>query len=200
MYAAKINPDYFNWMCSVALPNPQERKNYMNLLNCLDSISYTYLPTVMLDENRSVDGLDLRMHYAYEFGVPEDIMATQFKENWCSVLEVLVAFSIRYDLYNHGGENPSRWIRVIFDNLHLLRYDDSHWNQVSDRAVHEIINTMLYRQYNYDGTNGGPFHLKNPRDDLRKTDIWTQLQWYCVELDDEEELFDQSYYDRYRGY
>jgi hypothetical protein len=37
------------------------------------------------------------------------------------------------------------------------------------------------REYNPDGSNGGLFVLKNPRADLRETEIWYQAMWYLTE-------------------
>ena len=47
--------------------------------------------------------------------------------------------------------------------------------------ISNVLNTFLNRDYNFDGSNGGLFKVEKPRADMRKTDLWMQLNWWLVE-------------------
>lgn len=83
--------DYFEWLCSrIGLYSP-ETNYYSKLVDLLFNIDFRY--DVPMDENRMLDGLDLRCQWADDVGAIGDI----FGDKPCSVLEALAALSFRVE-------------------------------------------------------------------------------------------------------
>ena len=78
---------------------------------------------------------------------------------------------------NYGDRTP-KWIWVMLKNLGLDSMDDNHY----DEAVATFaLEKWMKREYEYNGSGGGIFVLRNPRADLRDTEIWYQAMWYLTE-------------------
>ena len=68
-------------------------------------------------------------------------------------------------------DNTRQWFWDMLNNTRLEEYDNNNWNR---KAVIDIINMVIYRQYDYSG-NGGLFPLRDPETDQRRVEIWYQL-------------------------
>lgn len=174
---------YFKWMCSVAFADEHIRSHYYNVLNLLNSIDFTYV--LDLDENRYMDGIDLRYHFSYRTKIPYNYIAEVLVDHNCSVLEMMVALSLRCedsimsnDIY---GDRTSEWFGIMFSNLNLYQFTDETWNDDSINTVIEIIKIFLNREYDYNG-NGNLFKFDNPIVDIRTIEIWDQMCLYMREL------------------
>lgn len=78
------------------------------------------------DNNRRLDGIDLRWRYAHETG--ESV--SEIENLDCSVLEMLVAFAQRLDLEwfgTPGKPEPERIFWQMICNLGLQKYKDYHF-------------------------------------------------------------------------
>ena len=156
---------YYHWLIDQVCDKQYDSKYYSKLLFELDNIEFTW--SLDLDENRAVDGLELRRRYGIERNGP------------CSVLEMLVALSIRVveDGYmDEGSENVFFW--GMIKSLGLYFNDDYDYD---DGLTDAVISRFLDREYDYDG-NGGLFKVKHPRDDMRDVQIWQQAMWHINEL------------------
>jgi hypothetical protein len=169
-----LREDYLRWL------EPQLRdehgnpeKSYWELLNIMFEKEFRYV--IDLDENRMVDGLDLRVEYAREHLLRpyalEDIGP-------CSFLEVLIALSRRMAFI--AGEEAPGWAWQLLINLELHRMADPLTRSKHNR-VQEILDNVILRRYSPDGT-GGFFPLSWPDDDQTQIELWYQMNSYVVEL------------------
>lgn len=145
----------------------KQAKEYKNLLHTLESMEFLY--TILNDENRAGDGLALRTLFLY---------APDAKSKPCSVLEMLIALAIRLAYEVNDGQNESLYFWLLIENLGLISQTDEAFNESKIR-IH--VTRFLGRTYHPNGSGGGLFPLKNPRGDLRKIEIWYQMQAYIAE-------------------
>lgn len=163
--------EYFEWLLE-KVDFDNDHCGYEELLRYLHSVEFT--SRIPKDENRVIDGLNLRDEFMCDRNIDGYI------EGPCSVLEMLVAFSIRIEMDitgDPGNDDLSRWFWVMLDNLGLLKYDDRHFDE---EEVEEIVNIFLERKYSRDG-RGGLFPLFHPKTNQRETELWYQMQRYLTE-------------------
>lgn len=173
----------------MAFPDPVLRNEYTNLLSLLNNIQYQY--SMPLDENRRIDGIDLRYRFGYELRVPDEVIRSELDVRDCSVLEMMVALAfkceeeITYD--RERGDRTTRWFYNMLVSLGLKNFKNDSWEYEPQEIIFEkittILNTFFTRGYCYNG-KGGLFTLKNPRVDMRSVQIWDQMCWYISELSD----------------
>lgn len=174
---------YFKWMCSVAFPDGHIRSHYHNALQLLNTINFTYL--IDLDENRMLDGLDLRYHFSYGTKIPYEYVSKELNDIPCSVLEVMVALALRCEnsimSNSNYGDRTSEWFWKMFTNLGLDKYPDEIWNESICQIATGIIHRFLQREYEPDGT-GSLFRFNSPAFDMRNVEIWDQMCLYMSEI------------------
>ena len=144
---------------------------YNKLLWKLFNVEFTW--TIDLDENRAADGLELRSRFLYgELGLETDIPGP------CSLLEMLVALSLRAEesiaCDDEIGDRTGQWFWSMITNLGLgamydWRYDDIYVDYCIDR--------FLNHDYAPNG-QGGLFTVHHCDRDMRKAEIWNQMNWY----------------------
>ena len=178
----RINDEYFNWLYRLVCG--EESTSYRKLLTFLHLKTFRY--SIPMDENRYLDGIEMRYHFGNAFHYSQSLIASLLDTKECSVLEMLVALSDRCenDIMQtfDDGYRPDRWFFVMLRSLGLSKMDDDHF--VKSKAE-EIIDTFLDRQYKPNG-EGGLFILSEPKRDLRDVEIWYQLMWYLQELEERE--------------
>lgn len=169
----EMNNAYFEWMYCLVSDN---KHSYRKLLFLLHEIDFTYM--LNMDGNRYDDGVDLRYRFADEQGYPDRMVAKYLDNHPCSVLEMLIALSIRLEEHIMAdpdiGNRTGTWFWTMLSNLELDDMDDSNFDH--DRAE-MVIQRFLNRDYSRDGT-GGLFRIENCKYDLRDVDIWYQANWY----------------------
>ena len=114
---------YFDWL----LRKIRRGGNYFRLLQFLFNEEYTWVSMIITDEDRETDALDLRFQYEAETGSSIDIF-----DKPCSVLEMMIALSIRADndIYGIPGDPcPERLFWDMLRNAGLLIYDDLHFDE-----------------------------------------------------------------------
>ncbi len=72
------------------------------------------------------------------------------------------------------GDRTAIWFWEMMDNLRLTTQDDY---QFDERFSNRVITKFLQRKYSPDG-NGGPFYIPNCDQDLRKVELWYQMNYY----------------------
>jgi len=183
MSRVQLNYDYFRWLLRFVYANRGNSGSYRELLGYLHERDFYW--SVTLDDNRAVDGIDLRTRY-----VNEKATRTYPDIGECSVLEMMVALAIRCEKDVMGmdeyGDRTSQWFWEMIMNLGLSDQIDERYD---NRKVSRAITRMLNRTYTAKG-KGGLFYVKNPRTDLRRVDIWMQMNWHF-----EEELREQGFFD-----
>lgn len=164
---------YFDWMYYKVCGNGA---SYRKLLYLLHDIDFTY--TIAMDENRFGDGISLRYRFGYELDYDSRAVAKYLDNRPCSVLEMLVALSIRLEEHIMAdpdiGDRTSVWFWTMITNLKLDKMTDSAFDK---KYVDEVIQRFLDREYKPDG-EGGLFRIKNCKHDLRDVEIWYQAHWY----------------------
>lgn len=172
---------YFMWMYKLVADRKVIRNlSYHKLLYLLSMIPFEY--TVAMDANRYEDGIDLRYRFAYENNIDEREIAYALDDEPCSVLEMMIALSLRIEnsiMENHEiGDRTAQWFWGMIDNLGLSSYTDDRYDEEHIRIK---INRLLTRRYKRNG-EGGLFTIRDPYRDMRKAEIWFQAMWYLYEL------------------
>ena len=178
MKKCKLDDEYFKWVCLLVRDNRETRgHSYRRLLTHLDNIDFTY--SILMDENRAADGIDLRYCFGYERDIPDPVIACELDNRPCSVLEMIVALCHRVEVHIMGnseyGDRTGQWFWSIIRNMELMDMYDANYDE---EYVDYCINRFLNREYNCDGSNGGLVYLPECRKDLRNVDIWYQMMWY----------------------
>lgn len=174
---------YFKWMCSIAFPDEHIRSHYYKALILLNNIDFVYL--LDLDENRFLDGLNLRYHFSYGSKIPFEYVSEQLSDKNCSVLEMMIALALRCEdsimSNSNYGDRTSEWFWKMFSNLGLDKYPDHIWNDSIEQIATDIIIRFLNRDYEPDG-RGSLFIFNNPSVDMRTIEIWDQMCLYMSEI------------------
>ena len=168
-----IRERYFEWLCDKIDFDNREHRHYKALLRCLDD--FEFVATVPNDYNRVIDGLNLRDEF-----FEEEHIHHGYLEGPCSVLEMMVAFSIRIEIDitgEPGMDALGRWFWVMIENLGLFSYPDPKFDRVE---VTEIVENFVNRRYKRNG-KGGIFPLLRSNKDQRKIELWYQMQDYLSE-------------------
>jgi hypothetical protein len=178
--AYTIKEKYFNWICElIDHTECDDETSYTNLLYFLDDVDFTY--ELEMDQNRMEDGIDLRYRFGYDMGYSREIIEDNLDDRPCSVLEMMVALSIRCgeDFMDDidEGNRTGEWFWNMIESLGLdtmtnINYDEKYSNMV--------IRKFLKRKYAPNG-KGGLFTVKNPKTSLRDVEIWYQMMEYLDE-------------------
>lgn len=165
--------DYLKWLLKECNLNNSFYVKYKELLSYLLETDFVYV--IEKDRNRALDGLDLRDKYYEDTGYEYDEDC-----DTCSVLEMLIALSIRVDdeyTGYPGEEHPEDIFLEMFNNLQLNRFKGVGF---SYEEVDEILNIWMYRQFQPDGS-GSIFMIEDPYVDQREIEIWDQMQEFLNE-------------------
>lgn len=181
--SGNLREEYLSWLNSqLRDEHGDPEKTYRGLLVLMFETPFGWVDAIPLDENRVVDGKDLRMEFAHICGgsnrrqlkIADDLLNL----GQVSFLEVLIALS-RHLAFVAGGEAPG-WAWQLMCNLELHRLSDP-FTRPKERKAHEIMNTVISRTYAPDGT-GGFFPLAWPDGDQTRVELWYQLNAYAEEL------------------
>lgn len=170
-----LDEAYFVWLYSQvgSVNNENLTKTYWNLARLLHDKEFTW-SNIAMDENRAQDGKDLRKQFVRESGI------RNVEEGWlsygCSVLEMLVALSIKLDFQDAQG--VSYWFWRMIDNLGLTECNDA--TTIDEPLVHHILDKVIERDYAKNGA-GGLFPLQKTRKDQRRVELWYQAENYLLE-------------------
>lgn len=170
----RIENEYFDWLCDqVCRDRFSKEVSYKKLLTRLHDTTFTYI--IPRDRNRAEDGKDLRYRFGLCCGIPH---AEDYLDGPCTVLEMMVALAIRceeniMDDPEYGDRAP-QWFWGMITNLGLGPMTDSNYSR---QYVDDCIWRLLNRQYDPDG-KGGLFRVRNCKYDMRKVEIWYQLNYY----------------------
>lgn len=168
-----LSESYLRWLAT-QIRDEESPAQYWDLI----SIMYEkeFVSIVAHDENRLADGIDLRIEFANLTMRPgrADMLAL----GPCSFLEVLIGLS-RHLSFQAGGSAPG-WAWQLIINLGLTKAVDPLSSRKL-KKVDDILDTVIGRKYNPDGT-GGFFPLAFPDDDQTRLELWYQMAAYLEEL------------------
>lgn len=174
MLADQIRNEYFDWMINLVNANRGPKEiSYIKLLEYLHNTEFTYL--ILRDRNRAEDGVDLRYRFGLVRKHPE---YPEYLSGPSSVLEMMIALAIRCEECIMDdpayGNRTSQWFWGMIVSLGLGGMTDA----IFDRDyVEECLTRFLNREYERNG-KGGLFTVKGTRRDMRKMEIWYQLNAY----------------------
>lgn len=174
MIVKSILDDYFDWLLEQVDFFLPEHRDYLEVIKSLHATTFKWV--VPMDENRDIDGYELRKEYLFDNGYStHDIWDTPR-----SCLEVLVAFSRRIEIEitgEPGNDDLSHWFWVMVENLGLLKYDDDHFRK---DEVDKILGKWLCRKFSKKG-HGSVFFVTKSDIDMRKVEMWYQMHHYLNE-------------------
>lgn len=177
-----LNDAYFDWMCRLVCSGGRyyKRRSYLELLRYLHSQEFYYI--IPMDGNRAEDGVNLRYRFGDEYDYESSMIASYLDDRPCSVLEMLIALSIRCEEHIMDdpdiGNRTAQWFWIMIENLGLRQMHDGAFDE---DYTFEIVARFLNREYGRNG-EGGLFTIQKPYRDLRSVEIWYQLCWYLEEI------------------
>lgn len=168
----ELRQEYFDWMYQLVCDDRVHGK----LLSHLYDTPFTYI--LEMDGNRGADGEDLRYRFGRENGYGDQIIATELDDRPCSVLEMMVALSIRCEEHimedDEIGDRTGQWFWNMIVSLGLGSMTDVRYD--ADR-VDDILHRFMYREFKPDG-EGSLFTIEHCRQDMRNIEIWYQMCMY----------------------
>ena len=181
----QIREDYKNWLLDLTCSWCSEYGDYSLLMDYLYSQPfYSIYPN---DENRASDGIEMRFRFIDSLpGLKYTYHdAYLYLTDTCNMLEMMVALARRCEDHIMGdpdiGDRSGYWFWQMIDNMHLSRMNNENFDY---RRVEGIINNVLDHNYDKNG-NGGLFSVRNKTIDMRRAEIWYQMNWHLGELYDQ---------------
>lgn len=162
-----VDNRYFMYLCRLMRLSLPEHRDYGLLMEKLYDTDFFWVHP--LDENRLIDGMELREAYLRVRG--EELLRPY------NCLEVLAAFSKRIEeniLGEPGNDKIERMFWVMLSNLGLLEFTDYEFDE---QKVTDILQKWLTRN----DKSVHLFPLKMSRRDESELDFWWQMQLYVDE-------------------
>ena len=170
---------YFEWMYHLVCKDVNSL-SYRKLLCQLYDTPFE--PRIAMDENRAEDGVELRYRFGYEHGLDGATIAGCLDNRDCSVLEMMVALSIRCEEHIMNdpdiGDRTGKWFLDMITNLGLDEMTDERYDK---QYVGKVLGRFMDRAYERNG-EGGLFTVHHNRIDMRSVEIWYQARWYFDEV------------------
>lgn len=153
---------------------------YDNLLLHLYATEfYSLVPN---DDNRGIDGEQLREKFTDEYGAYAESFS--LPSGPCTVLEMLIALAFRVEFDLSGGSydrSASEWFWVLMGNLGFEIFNNKAYSkQKNVELLEDKLEMLLTREYSFNGY-GGIFPLVYTREDQRKIEIWYQMSSWIIE-------------------
>lgn len=177
----QLNCEYLEWMYQTVCDD-QYTKNlsYRKLFTYLYDTEFTY--TRPMDGNRYEDGIDLRYEFGRSSGITDNMIAAYLDNRPCSVLEMMIALSIRLEtniMCNEDlGDRVGQWFWEMIVNLGLGRMNDRNFDE---DHFENAMRTFMNHEYDRDG-KGGLFRTTDKSKDMRTLDIWYQMHAYLNDV------------------
>ena len=178
----EVRDRYLAWLTTYVTDGLSGRYSFNKLLWALYDIDFYAI--VSNDDNRATDGERLREEFAV--GSSGEMLDTStIFEKPCSVLEMLIALSIRIDdeiMWNPDkGDRSAHWFWEMIGNLGLNDLSDDRF-EANDGylRVRMSVGEMLGRTYSTDGI-GGLFPLPGFEGNMREMEIWYQMNAYMLQ-------------------
>lgn len=183
MNKSEFEKSYFSWLTQIVNDKYYLRgRDPSKLLKYLYGVNYFY--TISMDSSREEDGLGLRHNFACERGIPVLVCDEFMEGKSCSVLEMLIALSIRAAerVFNDPRDPEPLTGRFFWDMIRTIGLDPMIQN-FDAKETDEKVMRLMQHNYEHDG-KGGLFYIPNCKFDMRTVHIWFQLSWYLDYLGD----------------
>lgn len=141
----------------------------------------TFEWSVSNDDNRAMDGIQLRETFFKETGV-----SVVNSDRPCSFLEMLIALAIRMNFEENVDPQfgVGVWFWRMMENVGLDEFNDDMYTSAQDARdlVDGIVDNITYRNYNQNGAGGlFPLQHMNHQEDQRNVELWYQMQTWMIE-------------------
>lgn len=180
MARLSIEKEYFSWLLDIVCTNTQKKKYSKLFWHLYQTEFYS---TLEMDDNRAADGLELRGDFAHDIHMDVRIVNYEI-DRPCSVLEMMVGLAKRCEDGimgddDYGDRTPVWfWKMMEIDSTGFEFFTDDRF---SYQEVNRIIENLLEHKYSKNG-KGGWFYIPEYKGDLRKVEIWYQLNYYLCGL------------------
>lgn len=124
------------------------------------------------DANRVIQALNMRKELGYH--------PRKFEKDLANCFEIFIILAQNMDDILHDlkhGNRTEEWFWLMMKNMGLIFHDNDDFVE-SD--VDTILDMFVHRKY-YKNGDGGPFPLKRPLDNMRRVELWYQVNWYVNE-------------------
>lgn len=181
MTRKEVKDAYFEWLLELVCEGKYARRvHYRRLFTRLHETEFTY--SIPMDSDRADDGIGLRDRFGDLHSDDYSTIKEYLGDGPCSLLEMMVALSVRCEEHLMGdpdiGNRTGVWFWNMITNLGLERANDFHFDS---RYVDEVLSRLLEREYGPRG-EGGLFTVRHRSEDMRDIDIWYQMCWYLSEM------------------
>lgn len=178
IHTESIQQQYYWWVLGlVGIKNGHT--SYSMLLSLLYFTEFRW--SISKDRNRAEDGIDLRRRFLLDTGIAQYESIEIWEDDPCSVLEMMVALSLRCENQimadQDAGDRAGQWFMEMLKSLGLACMTDEHFDK---QETINIINRFLNRDYLRNG-HGGLFTICSERWDMRSIDIWYQMMHWLSE-------------------
>ena len=169
-YSSASMNTYIHWVLKDKLGlTEKECRDNAHIVLTLTNVEFVWRHP--MDENRAIDGLELRDDFEYETG--EYLDHSSGLPSKCSMFEMLAALAIRCEnqLMRNSllGDRTSKWFFEFLDNLGILNCDERDVDHIVD-VCHDFM----------DGRKD-MFPLKKRGIKQKNEQIWKQLMAYLNE-------------------
>lgn len=172
-----ITEKYFDWLSGIVWD--RQRKFGVNYHRFFVFLFHApYIPRFETDEARASDGIAMRYRYADANGllyydIEKDL---NVKGEPCNMLEMMVGFASRIETHilsdNDYGDRTGQWFWEMVMSLGFRTMDDHRFDE---NKAWEIIDKFNAGDFLPNGS-GSLFMTNNPSVDMRKLDVWYQMQ------------------------
>ena len=176
----RLEKYYFEWLCGKIIDDESNIKYSKLMSHLYDSI---FTPVMDMDDNRAEDGKGLRRRFEIEENHHRDDVIETFRgKPECSVLEMMIALSIRCEetimTDEEYGDRTGMWFWNMIVSLGLGTMDDSRFDR---KYTSIVLDRFIDREYKKNG-EGGLFTIDGLKKDMRTQEIWYQMMWYLDNL------------------
>lgn len=176
-----LKEEYFHWLESQISGDSSVDIKHRELFTLMFDTPFGWIDEVPMDENRVIDGRDLRIDFAKQVKAGTasvNAWKEMMERTPVSFLEVLIGLSRRL-AFVAGGSAPL-WAWQLVNNLELHRATDP-LSHPEIRKIKEALARVIERTYSPNGM-GGFFPLSWPDEDQTRVELWYQLNSYVEEL------------------
>ena len=166
---------YFDYLTNL-IDKDDKIFDYTTLLEYLYYYDFVWLKNIPLDENREVDGIQLRNNFKKYLPVNEQPYFEQvFEGRDCSMLEMFVAFAERLTYIESDLTQPD-YFWLFLSNLGISFADNMHFN---GQIINEILQGFLYGKKVHPDDPYPPlmFPCREVYENLNK-DLYMQANYY----------------------
>lgn len=180
-----IEEGYIRWLYEKVGLGTREYGDYWRVIKRL--FKRKFISLVKNDDNRISDALALRRQFEDEYGYREGTVDNIFGDfTGCTMLEMMVAFAMRIQsdiMWDPDNEDRTPfwfWSMLRNAGLDLKACQDGYFGKDQLIYLENLLDRVINRTYTKTG-NGSFFPVFKCRKDMRKTELWYQMQFWIGE-------------------